>query len=481
MNSRCFFIYLFLFSLLFTSCFEDIDDNGALASEINDFVWKGMNAAYLYKQEIPDLDNDRFNDSEEYASYLNDYTSPENLFESLIYERDNIDKFSLIVDNYIELEQYLSGVSLSNGLNYGLVYLPNSNNEIFGYVRYVNNGSAADLANINRGDIFRSIDNIPLSIDNYSDLLSQEIYTVNFANYFNNDTEDISDDIIELNDINIELQKVPLIKNPVHHYSTLDYSGGKIGYLMYNQFVSNYDDYLKTIFSEFKSNSVDELILDLRYNPGGSINSAIVLASLITGQFENEIFNTEQWNNDIQNYWINNNPEYLINRFTTFQSSLNLSRVFILTTRSSASASELIINCLKPYINVIQIGTTTYGKYQASVTLYDSENFSNQNVNRSHNYALQPLVLKTLNVNGVTDYYNGINPDYEYEERAFDMGQVGDLNEPMLNFTLDIIDSRISLDLKPELFEYIDDNLKFDFLEREMYIDNKEIGKFYEK
>jgi len=284
-----------------------------------------------------------------------------------------------------------------------------------------------------------------------------------------------------LNDINIELQKVPLIKNPVHHYSTLNYSGGKIGYLMYNQFVSNYDDYLKTIFSEFKSNSVDELILDLRYNPGGSINSAIVLASLITGQFENEIFNTEQWNNDIQNYWLNNNPEYLINRFMSFQSSLNLSRVFILTTRSSASASELIINCLKPYINVIQIGTTTYGKYQASVTLYDSENFSNQNVNRSHNYALQPLVLKTLNANGVTDYYNGISPDYEYEERAFDMGQVGDINEPMLNFTFGIIDSRISLDIKPELFAYIDDNFKFDFLEREMYIDNKEIVKNYEK
>ena len=467
--------------MLFTSCFEDNDDNGALASEINDFVWKGMNAAYLYKQEISDLDNNSFDDSEEYASYLNSYNSPENLFESLIYERDNIDKFSLIVDNYIELEQYLSGVSLSNGLNFGLVYLPNSTNEIFGYVRYVNNGSEADLANINRGDIFRSIDDIPLSIDNYSDLLSQEVYTVNFANYFNNNTEDVSDDTIELNDISIELQKVPLIKNPVHHYSTLNYSGGKIGYLMYNQFVSNYDDYLKTIFSEFKSNSVDELILDLRYNPGGSINSAIVLASLITGQFENEIFNTEQWNNNIQNYWLNNNPEYLINRFMSFQSSLNLSRVYILTTRSSASASELIINCLKPYINVIQIGTTTYGKYQASVTLYDSENFSNQNVNRSHNYALQPLVLKTLNANGVTDYYNGIIPDYEYEERAFDMGQVGNINEPMLNFTFGLIDSRISLDIKPELFAYIDDNFKFDFLEREMYIDNKEIVKNYEK
>ena len=84
---------------------------------------------------------------------------------------------------------------------------------------------------------------------------------------------------------------------------------------------------------------------------------------------------------------------------------------------------------MKPYINVIQIGTTTYGKYQASVTLYDSGNFSNQNVNPSHNYALQPLVLKTLNANGVSDYFNGINPEYEFEERVFDLGQIGDVNE----------------------------------------------------
>ena len=124
---------------------------------------------------------------------------------------------------------------------------------------------------------------------------------------------------------------------------------------MYNQFVSNYDQYLESIFSEYKSNSVNELILDLRYNPGGSINSALILASLITGQFENDIFNTEEWNTEIQNYWINNNPEYLVNRFLSLESSLNLNRVFILTTRSSASASELIINCLDPYLSLIHI------------------------------------------------------------------------------------------------------------------------------
>ena len=145
MKSTKFFILLFI-PFIFLSCFEDDDDNGAYASEINDFIWKGMNAAYLYKADIIDLSNDRFNDSEEYASYLNGYEYPEQLFESLIYERESIDKFSVIVDNYIELEQYLSGSSISNGLNYGLSYIPNSNNEIFGFVRYVNEGSSADIA-----------------------------------------------------------------------------------------------------------------------------------------------------------------------------------------------------------------------------------------------------------------------------------------------------------------------------------------------
>ena len=64
--------------------FDDADDNTISASEINDFVWKGMNTVYLYKSNTPDLANDRFSSTEEYADYLNSYSTPENLFESLI-------------------------------------------------------------------------------------------------------------------------------------------------------------------------------------------------------------------------------------------------------------------------------------------------------------------------------------------------------------------------------------------------------------
>src|SRR5690606_23704609 len=182
---------------------------------------------------------------------------------------------------------------------------------------------------------------------------------------------------------------------------------------------------------------------DLRYNPGGSVNSSVLLASMITGQFPGSVFSKEIWNNKYQSYFQANDPEGLLNRFVDEidknipLNTLNLNKVYILTTEGSASASELVINGLDPYIDVVQIGTTTTGKYTASVTLYDSPTYSRTNANPNHKYAIQPLVLKSANVNGVTDYYNGLIPDHvitystpsgtEIGENLLDMGILGDI------------------------------------------------------
>jgi C-terminal processing protease CtpA/Prc len=464
---------LFFISIILFSCFEDSDDNIVFASNINDFVWKGMNASYLYKQNIEDLANNRFSSSEEYTDFLNLFENPENLFESLIYLRESIDKFSFIVDDYIALQQYFSGISNSNGMEYGLRYAPGSSYDVYGYVRYVHPNTSAEENNIQRGDVFNSINNTSLTIDNYSDLLSSDNYTVNFANYLDQNTSETSDDQIISNDINIGLTKISYEKNPIYISSIIEAQNQNVGYLMFNRFIGDYNDELISIFSNFKSNNISDLILDLRYNPGGSVYTSILLSSLITGQFFGEIISTEQWNDEIQAYYLNNDPEFLINRFIENNSSLNLNRVFIITTQSSASASELVINCLDPYIDVIHIGTNTYGKYQASVTLYDSENFTLEGANPNHAYALQPLVLKTLNSEGNTDYFNGLNPDIILEENITNLGVLGDENEPLLALAL----QQITLDRKVidliNPIKLIDDSNKFELLQKEMYIDLK--------
>ena len=278
---------------------------------------------------------------------------------------------------------------------------------------------------------------------------------------------------MNISDINIELNKVSYEKNPIHISSIIEAQNQTIGYLMLNRFIGDYNDELISVFSNFKTNNISDLILDLRYNPGGSVNTSILLSSLITGQFTGEIISTEQWNDEIQTYYLNNDPEFLINRFIGNSNSLNLNRVFIITTQSSASASELVINCLDPYIDVIHIGTNTYGKYQASVTIYDSENFTLEGVNPNHTYALQPLVLKTLNSIGNTDYFNGLNPDIVLEENTANLGILGDQNEPLLALALQQITlDRKLIDLISPI-NLIDDSNQFELLKKEMYIDLK--------
>ncbi len=215
---------------------------------------------------------------------------------------------------------------------------------------------------------------------------------------------------------------------------------------MYNGFTGIFDEALNEAFVMFKSAGVTDLVVDLRYNPGGSTETAVDLGSMITGQFTGEVFYTEQWNSQIQAELEATQPESLIHRFNQKIStgdaitSLGLNRVYVITTLSTASASELLINGLEPYIDVIQIGERTTGKFQASTTLYDSYNFRrNSDVNLGHTYAVQPLIYKTLNAAGRTDYLNGLQPDIEIPEDYFNLGILGDPEEPLLKAALNAI------------------------------------------
>jgi len=422
---RKIFIPLLALSVLFVSCFEDMDDNIQPAStlDIQNFIYRGLNYYYLYKADTPELANDAFASQGELDNFLNNYDSPETLFDYLLSPQD---PFSALFSDFRVIEDALSGISLSNGMEFGLVYYPDNSNNVFGYVRYVLPNTDAEAQGLKRGDLFTTIDGQQINGQNYIDLQTPDSYTIGLATYDGTNFLPTGETVL--------LNKTQYNENPVFKVKTLNVNGEKIGYLMYNGFIKDYDTELNNAFAQFKAEGVTNLVLDLRYNGGGAVETATDLASMITGQFNGQIFYKEFWNADRQ---AANAADGLFDSSISNGSainSLNLNNVYILTTRRSASASELVINGLNPYINTVQVGDTTTGKFQASFLLYDAPAplFSRQEADPSHYYAMLPLVFKTSNVAGNTDYSDGLFPQIALRENYFDLGQLGDENEPLL-------------------------------------------------
>jgi carboxyl-terminal processing protease len=427
-------VLISVFSLL--SCQKDNDDaaiiptNPTVNLDVQNFIWKGLNQYYLWQTDVPNLADNRFANQAALDAFLTNYKVPEDLFDALRVS-PSIDRFSWMVDDYVTLEQSLQGTSKNNGVEFGLSYKPNSTTEVFGYVRYIIPGSDAATKDIRRGEMFTAVNGTQLTVSNYESLLfgSNDSYTLNMADY--NGTS------VSSNGKTVQLTKTTLTENPILVKKVITVGAKKIGYLMYNGFYADFDTQLNTAFGEFKTQGITDLVLDLRYNGGGSVRTATYLASMITGQFTGKVFAKQQWNSKINDYFEKNDPNGLRNFFTdkigtTAINSVNMTKVYILTTKSTASASELIINGLKPHINVVQIGDVTTGKNVGSVTLYDSPDFGPNNKNTKHKYAMQPIVLKIVNSDGFGDYFNGLTPTHELKETISTFGVLGDATEPLL-------------------------------------------------
>ena len=487
-------LLLFIATFALQSCQDNDDIPPTSSLEIQDFIWKGMNLYYLWQEDVPDLSDDRFANQTALNTFLSGYPVPENLFNALRVDK-SIDRFSWIVDDYLELEGQLQGTTKNNGVEFGLSYKPGSTTEIFGYVRYIIANSDASTKNIKRGDFFTAVNGTQLTISNYQSLLfgSNETYTLNMGSY--NGTT-----IIE-NGKSVDLTKTVLSENPILINKVITSGAHKIGYLMYNGFYANFDTQLNDAFGQLKTQGITELVLDLRYNGGGSVQTATRLASMITDTKKTygKVFAKQQWNAKINAYYEAENPTALFNYFTdkigntTINSLENLTKVYILTSNNTASASELVINGLKPHITVVQIGDKTVGKNVGSVTLYDSPTFGTQNRNPKHRYAMQPIVLKIVNSDGFGDYYNGLQPDHLITEKISTYGVLGHSEIKMINDKEELTSNEPLLDMafakitgrptnrtnKTSLgkdFEFINDSKSMRRFQNEMYIEKAPEG-----
>lgn len=437
----CFFTVI-LFSVNIISCNDDDDKPGPSVS-VNDFVWKAMNFWYYWQADVPDLASNRFSSDSEYANFLNSQQTDE-LFYNLLFDYGNTDRFSWIVDDYEVLDNSFAGINMSYGMDYGLVRLSQNSNVVFGYVQYVLPNSPASNAGFQRGDIFTRINGTQLTDSNYNELLGQNSATFGMG-YLQNGELFNSDE-------QISVSKTQINENPVYLSTIIESDGHKIGYLMYNAFRANYNDELNAAITELKSQNITDLVIDLRYNGGGSVQTAAYFAGMITGQFNGQDFTRLTFNPNRSNnnsiYKFENEAKLFnddLQQTGTFNiTNLNLSKVYVLITRGSASASEMLISCLKPYINVVTIGMKTYGKTVGSITLYDSPSSyytSTDGINNSHKWAMQPIVFEYKNSQNQPSPTQGIVPDQEINEISYleNLPPLGSPEDPLLSSAIGLI------------------------------------------
>ncbi|CAM1340826.1 S41 family peptidase [Tenacibaculum aestuarii] len=437
---------ILLFSILIVSCSEK--DDAPKNIEVQHFVWRGLNAYYLWQDLVPDLDDRRFSNDNEIYSYLSGYDDPVDLFYSLLYmdneyPQDPNKTYSWIVDDYIALEQSFAGTRLTSGMKALGADFSDGSDGYYVYVYDVVNGSDAEMQGVTRGMIITEVNGTTLTRANVNDLFNNETFTIHLADY--NGGNPIS------NGTTITVNKSQVTENPVKVSNIITDGGHTIGYLLYNQFSKDFDGDLNAEFANFKAAGITDLIIDLRYNGGGSLQTATYLSSMITGQFTDELFAKQLWNQKVMN---SRPAETFINNFTNqikntdpqgtivleeTINSLNLTTVYFIVSGNSASASEVLINSLKPYIDVKLVGDQTYGKHVGSITLYDSDDYTRYGDNlKSHTWALQPIVSEIQNVNGENSP-EGFTPDILIDEDPGNLGVLGDPTEPLLDRTIQYI------------------------------------------
>lgn len=350
------------------------------------------------------------------------------------------------IEDYETYQQSRQGISKSFGYQFGLVREKEGEPEIFGYVQYVLEGEPADEAGLVRGDIFTSVDGTRLTVNNYQDLLlGTESYELTLGEIQN-------DEIVE-SDETVSMQAVTLTEDPIFMSSVIDTNSTKIGYLMYNSFQSNRHQDLNDAFSNFKSQGISDLIIDLRYNGGGSGITSQLIGSLVTGLDSSNVFAEYDYNEKRSSTYnrtvsfLEEVPIYNDDNEQTSTApinSLSLNQVYVLTGFGTASASEMLMNSLTPYIEVVAVGDTTVGKDEGSYTLYDTSSppyLRKQFANSSHKNAIQPIAIKLVNRDG-EDYPDGLIPDFPMNEISYlDEGlpPLGDPDEPLLSKALEQI------------------------------------------
>ncbi len=412
-------IALFFFSaviLLTVSCKKENntgDAGNTAENRVKDTAWSYAKDIYLWHQNLPSDFNARsYADPDAIMKALRPYSTEPGF-------TDPVDRWSFAIKK-TEWDDVSSGISGDFGL--GIFFM--SENDL--RVSYVEPASPAAAAGIERSWRILSVNNN--TTVNTDDATISRIS----AAVFNSSSASFTFKKPNGADVDITLTAATHQDEPVILDTVYSIGGNKTGYFVFNSFlgnIANIKSQLGNIFNKFSAAGINDIIVDLRYNGGGYVALQNELANyLVPSSGNNGIMLQEKFNDSYS---------ALFDTTINYQKkgALNLNRIFFIITKNTASASELLINSLKPYMDVKLIGRASHGKPVGYFNIGVGD------------WYIFPVSFRSVNKNGEGNYFNGMQPDATVDD-GLDKPW-GDINESCLASALHYINNGVFSRISP--------------------------------
>jgi len=349
------------------SCEEERVDNTDTEKRYNESFYNLMIDMYLWYKEIPEVSP-------------NDYRDVQSLLEAIRYEED---RWSYISSYEAFIQYYREGAYVG----YGFGYKWDESDSL--RLTFVFDDSPLREVGITRSWAITKINGDELSVgQNITDKLGSDEPGVENRFEFKGPQGQVVD---------TTFAKKELTMNTVLMDTVINQNNTRVGYFVLKSFIEKTPDELTTVFEKFANENIDELVVDLRYNGGGTLEGSRFLSEFIVNdQYEGEPYvkishNDKQTTRDTTHVFGKDSLDI----------SLGLDRVYFIATQATASASEAVINGLKPYMDTYVIGGDTYGK-PVGMNAYSTND---------QRYVYVPVTFSLENANGVADYYDGLQAD----------------------------------------------------------------------
>lgn len=369
---------------------EVIEKEESVQSQINKWVFSQMQRLYLWYDQLPG------------ESSLNYDQEPSTFFYGLLVDGDGKDgaRYSRIDYDDSLLRSSSSSDTPTYGFDYRLIVFSQSS-DVWAQVLYVLPDSPAERAGLKRGDLIFEVNGAALTRSNYSSYLDTPQSGAEFL------MGEMVDDSSFRETGTVQIGEPAVVADVAVYMDTVvTVQDHRIGYLMYNHFDEDYDDELRTAFLKFKEANVDDFVLDLRYNMGGDVDCAQLLATMLAPESVlGKEFIYLKFNDKV-----NQRQDYLFDKGVIGRgSNLNLKRLYVITGQYTASASEAVINGLRPYLksDLVQVGETTFGKNVGQTGLTNPKWSSLE---------VWPTAFYVYNSEDFNDYASGLAPDYSCSE-----------------------------------------------------------------